>query len=242
MTPTPTSASIAGAVRAQPKTMAVLISGGGSNLQALIDAQVSGALGNARISCVVSNREGAFGLQRAEQAGIAHQTVSLKAFCHNEVTPAKRVAFDAALAQQLNERGLDLIVLAGWMHIFSPAFLSAVNAPVINLHPALPGQFAGAHGIEDAYKAWQAGHINHTGCMVHEVIEEIDAGKVIATQTVPCWAGDTLDDLKARMHAAEHALIVRAVREYCGLMMAHPTGRTGRIERDGSFLNLHDSI
>ncbi len=214
MTQTPTPANIAGTVRARTQTIAVLISGGGSNLQALIDAQASGALGNVQIQCVISNRAAAFGLQRAEQAGIAHQTFSLKTFCEGEITPSKRQSYDAALAATLNAFQPDLIVLAGWMHIFSPAFLSAIQAPVINLHPALPGQFAGAHGIEDAYTAWQAGQISHTGCMVHEVIEEIDAGKVIATQTVPCLAGDTLDDLKARMHAAEHGLIVRAVREY----------------------------
>ena len=200
---------------AQGQRIAVLISGGGSNLQALIDAQAAGDLGVAKIAFVLSNRAAAYGLQRAQQAGIAHESVGLKSFCDGGVTPAKRTAFDAHLAQLLNAQNLDLIVLAGWMHVFSPAFLNAIRAPVINLHPALPGQFAGAHAIDDAYAAWQAGRITQTGCMVHEVIETIDSGRVIDTQTVPCLMGDTLDDLKQRMHGAEHGLIVRAVRQYC---------------------------
>jgi phosphoribosylglycinamide formyltransferase len=164
---------------------------------------------------VVCNRFKAGGIQLAHDAKIPVHLFSLTTFCNGEVTPEKRTAYDTELALMLNALKPDLIVLAGWMHIFSPAFLNTVNAPVINLHPALPGQFAGAHGIEDAYRAWQAGQITHTGCMVHEVIEQIDAGKVIATQTVPCKAGDSLDDLNQRMHKAEHELIVRAVREYC---------------------------
>ena len=208
-------ADTAAVARAAPRRIAVLISGGGSNLQALIDAQACGELGAGEITFVLSNRAAALGLQRAQQAGIAHQAVSLKTFCEGNITPAKRQAFDAALAQQLNALNPDLIVLAGWMHIFSAAFLSAIQAPVINLHPALPGQFAGAHGIADAYAAWQAGQITHTGCMVHEVIVQIDAGRVIDKQTVPCRVGDSLEDLETRMHAAEHGLIVRAVRAYC---------------------------
>jgi formyltetrahydrofolate-dependent phosphoribosylglycinamide formyltransferase len=149
----------------------------------------------------------------AHAANIPVHLFSLAAYCNGDMTPAKRSAYDSELAHTLNALNPDLIVLAGWMHIFSPAFLNTVNAPVINLHPALPGQFAGAHGVEDAYAAWQAGKITHTGCMVHEVIEEIDAGNVIATQVVPCLTGDSLDDLKQRVHKAEHELIIRAVSE-----------------------------
>jgi formyltetrahydrofolate-dependent phosphoribosylglycinamide formyltransferase len=213
-------ASVAGSERLENtikntvKNIVVLISGAGSNLQALINAQREAQLCGARISTVVCNRFKAGGIELAHTAKIPVHLFSLAAFCNGDNTPAKRSAYDTELALMLNTVNPDLIVLAGWMHIFSPAFLNTINAPVINLHPALPGQFAGAHGIEDAYRAWQAGQITHTGCMVHEVIEEIDAGKVIATQIVPCLAGDSLDDLKQRVHAAEHALIVRAVREY----------------------------
>jgi formyltetrahydrofolate-dependent phosphoribosylglycinamide formyltransferase len=199
----------------QVKNIVVLISGAGSNLQALINAERAGQLGAVRISTVVCNRFKAGGIQLARAANIPVRLFSLAAFCNGDITPEKRRAYDAELAQRLNALNPDLIILAGWMHIFSPAFLNAVIAPVINLHPALAGQFTGAHGIDDAYAAWQAGQITHTGCMVHEVIEQIDAGKVIAMQIVPCLAGDSLSDLKQRMHKAEHALIVRAVREYC---------------------------
>jgi formyltetrahydrofolate-dependent phosphoribosylglycinamide formyltransferase len=194
----------------------VLISGGGSNLKALIDAQAVGQLGNTEIIAVLSNRTNAGGLKHASNAGIATNIFNLTTFCggKEQITPDLRRAYDTQLALKLNGFNADLIVLAGWMHIFSADFLNHIIPPVINLHPALPGQFAGAHGIDDAYAAWQAGHITHTGCMIHEVIEEVDAGKVIATEIVPCIAGDTLDDLKQRIHNAEHILIVKAVREY----------------------------
>jgi formyltetrahydrofolate-dependent phosphoribosylglycinamide formyltransferase len=196
--------------------VAVLISGSGSNLKALIDAQHAAQLGDKSLVAVISNRAQAGGLQHASRANILTEVFNLGAFCGGKeaITPEKRREYDAQLAAKLNALAVDLVVLAGWMHIFSPAFLNAVQMPVINLHPALPGQFAGAHGIDDAYAAWQAGLITHTGCMIHEVIEEIDAGKVIATANVPCIVGDTLEDLKHRMHIAEHQLIVQAVRGY----------------------------
>jgi phosphoribosylglycinamide formyltransferase len=201
-------------VSVQVQNIAVLISGAGSNLQALITAERTAQLGAARISTVICNRFKAGGIQLAHAANIPVHLFSLAAFCNGDITAEKRRAYDTELALTLNTLQPDLIVLAGWMHIFSPAFLNTVKAPVINLHPALPGQFAGAQGVQDAYAAWQAGQITHTGCMVHEVIEEIDAGEVIATQFVPCLTGDSLDDLKQRMHAAEHELIVRAVRDH----------------------------
>jgi formyltetrahydrofolate-dependent phosphoribosylglycinamide formyltransferase len=220
-----TPASVAGSERVQKtvKNIAVLISGAGSNLQAIIEAERTGQLGAARVTTVLCNRFKAEGVQHAHVANIPVHLCSLAAFCGGDITSQKRSAYDSELAQLLNSINPDLIVLAGWMHIFSPAFLNTVNAPVINLHPALPGQFAGAHGVADAYAAWLAGQITHTGCMVHEVIEEIDAGKVIATQIVPCLVGDSLDDLKQRMRKAEHGLIVQAVREHC---MTH--SRAGR--------------
>ncbi len=209
-------ASFAGAERVQKTVnIAVLISGAGSNLQALMAAQVQGFLGGARITCVISNRFNAAGIQSACAAKIPVHLFSLKAYCDGDITPAKRRAYDAELALTLNAFNVDLIVLAGWMHVFSSAFLSTIKAPVINLHPALPGQFAGATAIADAYAAWQAGRITETGCMVHEVIEEIDAGRVLATQSVACINGDSLDDLRLRMQQAEHQLIVRAVRDVC---------------------------
>ena len=108
-----------------------------------------------------------------------------------------------------------MIVLAGWMHVFSPAFLQHFPDQVINLHPALPGAFPGLHAIERAYDAYRRGEIAHSGCMIHYVIPEVDAGRVIAQAVVPIEPDDSLDAFEARMHAAEHRLIVEALQRLC---------------------------
>jgi formyltetrahydrofolate-dependent phosphoribosylglycinamide formyltransferase len=186
----------------------VLISGSGTNLQALIDAVETGAL-PAEISLVVSNRKKAYGLVRAEQAGIPTLYFPLKPY---KTAVHGREAYDAGLAQKILEQKPDLIVLAGWMHIVSPTFLNYFPNQVINLHPALPGQFAGTHAIDRAFAAYQQGEINYSGCMVHVVIPEVDAGPVLATAEVPILPDDTLDEFEARMHATEHQLIVKATK------------------------------
>ena len=105
------------------------------------------------------------------------------------------------------------VVLAGWMHILSTAFLRHFPYRVVNLHPALPGQFPGAHAIEDALAAYKAGKIKFTGCMVHLVPDEaVDAGPVIGTADVLIYPTDTVDALANRMHQAEHALLVQSLR------------------------------
>jgi folate-dependent phosphoribosylglycinamide formyltransferase PurN len=102
-------------------------------------------------------------------------------------------------------------VLAGWMHVLSPAFLDRFPGRVINLHPALPGTFPGVEAIRRAYEANQRGEIGESGCMVHYAVPEVDAGAVIAQARVPFIAGETLADFEARMHTAEHRLIVEAI-------------------------------
>lgn len=185
----------------------VLISGSGTNLQALIDAVADGRL-SADIVGVVSNRQAAYGLVRAAQAGIPTRYLPFKPY---RDAGKRRADYDADLATAVAAFHPDLIVLAGWMHILSPAFLDRFPNRVINLHPALPGQFDGTHAIERAFDAFQRGEIDHSGCMVHVVIPAVDAGPVIAQTTVPILPEDTLDAFAARMHAAEHALIVAAV-------------------------------
>jgi formyltetrahydrofolate-dependent phosphoribosylglycinamide formyltransferase len=187
------------------KRLVVLISGNGSNLQALIDQQ--GA--DYQIVGVVSNKAGAYGLTRAQQANIPTQSLSLKAFKDAGKT---RLDYDLAIAEMIQSYQPDLVVLAGWMLIVSPEFIDALGGKIINLHPALPDQFAGAHAIEDAFKAYQRGEITFTGCMVHYVIPEIDAGPVIAQARVPILPDDTLEKLEARMHQTEHQLIVHATK------------------------------
>ncbi len=191
-----------------PARLIVCISGGGTNLQALLDACADGTL-PATIVLVVSNRKQAYGVQRAAQAGIPTLYAPIKPWL---AQGAPRTAYDAELAHQLVPYQPDLIVLAGWMHIFSAAFLDHFPNQVINLHPALPGTFPGINAIERAFAAFQQGTLSSSGCMVHYAIPEVDAGPVIATRTVPFAAGDTLESYAARLHAAEHALLVEAVQ------------------------------
>lgn len=186
----------------------VLISGSGTNLQAIIDAIDVGDL-PAAISLVVSNRKKAYGLERAEKAGIPTLYFPLKPY---KTAVNGRETYDVALAERILVEKPDLIVLAGWMHIVSPAFLNYFPNRVINLHPALPGEFVGTHAIDRAFAAYQLGAITHSGCMVHIVIPEVDAGPVLATAKVPILPDDSLADFEARMHGAEHQLIVKATK------------------------------
>lgn len=191
-------------------TLAVLISGSGSNLQAIIDAVADGRL-PARIAVVVSNRKAAYGLERAEKAGIPTRYHPLKPY---RDAGRSREEYDADLAALLADYGPDWVVLAGWMHIFSHAFLQHYPHRVVNLHPALPGQFPGAHAIDDALAAFERGEIDHTGVMVHLVPDErVDEGPVLATREVPIQPGDSHDSLAARIHAAEHDLLVATLRQ-----------------------------
>mgnify|MGYP005838947681 CR=1 FL=1 len=189
--------------------LAVLISGNGSNLQALIDAIRMKVL-DAEIVLVVSNRKDAFGLVRAEKAGIPTRYLPLKPYTAAGRT---RADYDADLAQIVAEAAPDWVVLAGWMYILSSAFLDHFPYRVVNLHPALPGKFPGAHAIEEAFAAFQRGEIKQTGCMVHLVPDEaVDAGPVIGVAEVPIYRTDTLEMLANRMHQAEHKLLVQSLQ------------------------------
>ena len=184
----------------------VLSSGSGSNLQALIDASNSGKL-EAEIVLVVSNRKAAFGLERAKNAGIETLYFPLKPY---RDAGRSREGYDADLASSIATFKADLIVCAGWMHIDSGALIDRFPGRIINLHPALPGEFPGAHGIEDAFNAWLEGRITRSGCMVHHVIRDLDAGEPIATKVVPFEIGDTLEVFATRLHKAEHELFVES--------------------------------
>jgi len=191
--------------------LAVFISGSGSNLQAILDAAATGRL-KAKVALVVSNRKNAFGLTRAEKADAPTLYFPLKPY---QEAGKSREVYDADLAERVNAYRPDLIVLAGWMHILSPAFLNRFPHRVINLHPALPGTFVGVGGIEWAFEAYQRGEIQHGGCMAHYVIPEVDAGAVIAQAVIPILPGDTLDTYEERVHAAEHRVIVEAIQAAC---------------------------
>jgi formyltetrahydrofolate-dependent phosphoribosylglycinamide formyltransferase len=189
-------------------TLVVLISGSGTNLQAIIDAIEAKSL-NAKIALVVSNRKAAYGLTRAENHQIPTLYFPLKPYPD---AGKSRESYDVDLAERVRECEPTLIVLAGWMHIVTPAFLEPFPNRVINLHPALPGQFPGTHAIERAFEAYKNGEINESGCMIHYVIPEVDAGEVITTAMVPFEDGDTLEIYEERMHEAEHKLIVKGIR------------------------------
>lgn len=183
--------------------LVVLVSGGGTNLQALLDACAADRL-DARVVAVVANRADAGGLRRAEAAGVA-------AVC---LPPAgrDRATYDAALADEVAAHRPDLVVLAGWLRILTATFLDRFPGRVLNLHPAQPGAFPGLHAIERAYEAWRAGEVDAGGVMVHLVPdEEVDAGPVVAWRPVPFQPGDTLADFEARVHAVEHEVLVEAV-------------------------------
>jgi formyltetrahydrofolate-dependent phosphoribosylglycinamide formyltransferase len=188
--------------------LAVLISGNGSNLQAIIDAIHMRVL-PAEIVLVVSNRKDAFGLQRAAKAGIPTLYHPLKPYSD---AGRSRQQYDADLAAQVKMYKPDWVVLAGWMHIFSSEFLRHFPYRIINLHPALPGQFPGANAIADALAAYKAGKIKHTGCMVHLVPDEaVDSGPIIGSVDVPIYSNDTEETLGQRVHQVEHTLLIQSL-------------------------------
>lgn len=196
-----TEATSAGA----PGRIVVLASGGGTNCQALIDACTDGLL-DAEIVAVVTNKVDAGVVARAARAGIECCVVD-----HRGSDPDERRRADARLIDVVASFRPDLVVLAGWMRILGAEVGSAF--PIINLHPAKPGEFPGIRSIERAFEAWTAGEIVESGVMVHWVPDEgVDVGPVIVTEAVPFLPGDTLDTFADRLHAVEHRLIVDAAR------------------------------
>lgn len=187
-------------------SLVVLISGQGSNLQAILEACASGEL-PARVVAVIANRAEAFGLERARRAGVP-------AVVKPKLKTQSRQAYDAELADLVAWYQPDWVVLAGWMRILTAAFLDRFPERVVNLHPALPGMFPGTHAIERAFAAYQRGEIEHTGVMVHLVPDEgVDCGPVLAQAVVPIHAEDTLASLEARTHETEHRLLVATLAQ-----------------------------
>lgn len=188
--------------------LVVMISGFGSNLQAILDACAAGQLA-AEVVLVVSNRKEAYGLKRAERAGVPTLYFPFKPYRDQG---RSREDYDRDLAERIAPYRPDLIVLAGWMHILSPTFLDRFPGRVINLHPALPGQFPGKEAIRRAFEAYRRGEIAYSGCMVHEVTPEVDAGPVLVSEVVPIFPEDTLETFEARMHEVEHRILLEGIR------------------------------
>jgi phosphoribosylglycinamide formyltransferase-1 len=175
----------------------VLVSGEGSNLQALLDRGMP-------VACVASNKREARALARAQAAGVPTAAFPLDDFSSREDR-------DTAMADWLGANGVRLVVLAGYMHLLRPCFLERFPGRVINVHPALLPQFPGAHPIEDALAAG----VRVTGATVHYVDEGVDTGDVIAQREVPVRSGDTVESLRARIQAVEHELLPAVVHELC---------------------------
>ena len=185
--------------------LVVLISGNGTNLQAILDACVSGEL-DATIVSVISNKADAFGLTRARNAGV-------ESVYFSKLENESRQQYDSRLADYVTTQHPDYIVLAGWMRILTSSFLNHFPGRVINIHPALPDTFLGTHAIERAFKAYQSGEIKNIGIMVHLVPDEgVDNGPVLATEIVPILEDDTLASLEARVHEVEHVLLIKALK------------------------------
>lgn len=185
--------------------LVVLISGSGTNLQAILDACAENVL-PAQVVGVISNKAEAYGLERAKLAGIPAVVLAKN-------REESREEYDTRLANRVADFQPDWVVLAGWMRLLSSNFLNRYPGRVINLHPALPGAFPGTHAIERAYEAFRAGAIQKTGVMVHLVPDEgVDDGPLLATVDVAIHADDTLETLEARIHAAEHRLLVETLR------------------------------
>ncbi|PSN07515.1 phosphoribosylglycinamide formyltransferase [Siccibacter turicensis] len=172
----------------------VLISGNGSNLQAIIDACESGKIAGT-LRAVFSNKADAFGLQRARDAGIPAHALSAGQF-------ATREAFDRELMQEIDAYAPDLVVLAGYMRILSPAFVAHYTGRLINIHPSLLPKYPGLHTHRQVLENGDAEH----GTSVHFVTDELDGGPVILQAKVPVFDGDDEADITARVQAQEHAI------------------------------------
>ena len=181
------------------RRIGVLISGRGSNLQALIDAARVGDLGG-EVAVVVSNVESALGLERARKAGVPA--------VFRDHRGKKREAFDAEIVEILQAHHVDLVCLAGFMRLLSPVFVRAFPGRIVNIHPALLPAFP---GLEAQRQAWENG-AKVSGATVHLVDEGLDSGPIVAQEAVPVLSTDTPDTLAARILEAEHRLYPRAVR------------------------------
>ncbi|MCP1508088.1 phosphoribosylglycinamide formyltransferase [Pseudomonas sp. LY-1] len=178
----------------------VLLSGTGSNLQALIDSTRTGD-SPARIAAVISNRSDAYGLQRARDAGIATRTLDHKAF-------EGREAFDSALIELIDTFNPKLVVLAGFMRILSADFVRHYAGRLLNIHPSLLPKYKGMHTHQRALDAGDSEH----GCSVHFVTEELDGGPLVVQAVVPVESDDSAQTLAQRVHTQEHRIYPLAVR------------------------------
>lgn len=205
------------------KRIVVLVSGGGTNLQALIDAQGRGELGGGEIVGVVSSKEGAYALERAAKAGIAGYVVPKKDYSDHK-------GYSLALLEECQKLHADLIILAGFMHILTQEFIAAYPNAILNVHPALIPSFCGEgyYGLRVHQAALDYG-VKVTGATVHFVTAEPDGGPVIAQRAVEILEGDTPETLQRRvMEQAEWHILPRAAALFC----------QGRLQVEGRQVHI----
>jgi formyltetrahydrofolate-dependent phosphoribosylglycinamide formyltransferase len=181
--------------------IAILASGTGTIAQALLDASARDDLAGGRVVVVMSDRTGARALERAKESGVEALFVDPALYPNRE-------SYDLALVASLTERDVDLVCLAGFMRVLSPAFIDAFRDRVLNTHPALLPAFPGAHAVADAL-AWG---VKVTGATVHFAYERVDEGPIILQEAVPVLPGDDLASLHDRIKGVEHRLVPEAVR------------------------------
>lgn len=181
--------------------LGVLVSGNGTNLQAILDATANGSL-EASVRCVISNKPGAMALERAARAGVPALTIPHTAFDSRE-------AFDRALVAALREHGAEWLCLAGFMRVVTPELLRAFPGRIVNIHPSLLPSFPGRDAIVQALRHG----VKVTGCTVHFVDDGVDSGPIIAQRAIQVEAGDDEHSLAERMHEAEHELLVGVLKD-----------------------------
>lgn len=209
------------------KKIAVLVSGGGTNLQALIDAQKRGELKGGSITAVISSKPGVRALERARDAGIPAYVVARKDFADNQ-------AMTQALVSKLKELDINLVVLAGFMHILTGEMVAAYPNAILNVHPALIPSFCGAgyYGLH-VHEAALAYGVKVTGATVHFVSEEADAGPVVLQKAVDILENDTPESLQRRvMEQAEWKILPQAVSLFC----------QGRLSVEGRIVHIKEDV
>jgi len=193
--------------------LGVLVSGNGSNLQAILDAIAAGVV-DAEVRVVISNRADAYAVARAQLAGVEAVVIPHRDY-------PTREAFDQELIRTLQRTGVEWVVLAGFMRVLSPEFIQAFPGRILNIHPALLPAFPGTHAIRQAL----VHGVKITGCTVHFVNEGVDSGRIIAQRAIPVLPEDDEESLAERMHHAEHQLFVEVLRDVAaGRIVSHVEG------------------
>jgi phosphoribosylglycinamide formyltransferase-1 len=191
----------------EKKRIGVLISGGGTNLQALIDACENGEI-NGEIAVVLSNKEDAFGLERARRAGIRAEYVKWLGMAPEE--------YDEKLAAILKDEGVQLVVLAGWLRVLTRHFIEHFKNRTINIHPSLIPSFCGkGYYGEKVHQAVLKAGVKVTGATIHMVDEGTDTGPILFQEAVNVLSEDTVETLQKRVLEVEHRLLVKAVADFC---------------------------